>query len=107
MHLWRTIPSEAIYASVMGIDTVPEHFSLAKGVHGGIRYQYGSRMPSLLSILKQAGYVQTFLNGPNIMFAGMGPFLQREGVDEILSYKETFQIPEWTCSDVQLFPMGV
>ena len=95
-----------IYASVMGIDTVPEHFSLAKGVHGGIRHQYGSRMPSLLSILKQAGYVQTFLNGPNIMFAGMGPFLQREGVDEILSYKETFQIPEWTCSDVQLFQWG-
>ena len=95
-----------IYASVMGINTVPEHFSLAKGVHGGIRYQYGSRMPSLLSILKQAGYVQTFLNGPDIQFAGMGPFLQREGVDEILSYKETFRIPEWTCSDVQLFHWG-
>ena len=95
-----------IYASVMGIQAVPEHFSLARGVHGGIRYQYGSQMPSLISILKQAGYFQTFLNGPNIQFAGMGPFLEREGIDEALSYKETFQIPGWTCSDVQLFNWG-
>ena len=95
-----------IYASIMGINTVPEHFSLAKGVHGGIRYQYGSRMPSLLSILKQAGYHQIFLNGPDIQFAGMGPFLEREGIDESLSYKKTFHIPEWTCSDAQLFEWG-
>lgn len=95
-----------IYASIMGINAVPEHFSMARGVHGGIRYQYGAQMPSLVSILKQAGYFQTFLNGPDIQFAGMGPFLKREGMDEALSYKKEFQIREWTCSDVQLFEWG-